>query len=422
MKVWIDVLGCPKNEADSAALIAILGQRGHEIVDSPREADVLVVNTCGFIESAKQESIEAILNSTTYGKRVVVHGCLVQRYYKELREEIPEVKAFLGVVTPKQVAMAIEAPDDFVSVPMPVYEFQGREDGDSPYAYLKIGDGCSRNCAFCAIPSIKGRLVNRSPDDVLEEASYLLKRGKKELILVSQDLTQYGFKGVSLINLLEKLDALEGEFWIRLLYLYPDGVSDDLIEFVANSRHVVRYFDVPIQHASRRILSLMNRNEDVEMLKDLFRKIKHLVPDSILRSTVMVGFPGETDDDFQALKDFVKEVKFDRLGAFMYSDEEGTAAYEFSQKVSRQTSRRRFNTIMELQQKISLEKNEELVGKKLEVLVEGKRGGIYHGRTYRDAPEIDGYVHFTSERNLKIGDFAEVEITSYEFYDLEGRT
>ncbi len=420
MKIWINILGCPKNEADSSSVAALLKNKGHEIVNTPEKADLLIVNTCGFIEAAKEESVDAILNAVRYGKDVIVHGCLVQRYYEELRKELPEVRAFLGVVTPQKLVEAVELRRDFVGEPVPVYEFHGREEGKKPYAYLKVGDGCNRKCAFCAIPSIKGPLVNRKIEDVVREAEYLVSLGKKEIILVSQDLTQYRWENGTLVDLLKKLDTLKGDFWIRLLYLYPDGVNEELLDFVASSSHVLHYFDIPIQHASPRILKLMRRNEKIENVRRIFENVRRKMSDAILRTTVMVGFPTETEEDFKFLKDFVKDIGFDRLGTFMYSDEEGTKAYELSNKVPKHVSRQRFNSIMELQQKMSLERNSKHVGRSFKTLVEGKEGELYYGRTYMDAPEIDGYVHFSSKMELHVGEFVNVRITDYEFYDLEG--
>ncbi len=420
MKVFVSVLGCPKNEADSSVVIADLKKKGHTIVDSPSQADVMVVNTCGFIEAAKEESINEIFELARYGKRVVAHGCLVQRYFKDLRKGIPEVSAFLGVVEPDKVVAAVEKPFDYVANPNPIYEFSARYLDDKPFAYLKVGDGCNRKCAFCAIPSFKGPLKNRKIEDVVQEAKFLISKGKKELVLVSQDLTQYSDEDRTLVDLLKELDGIEGDFWIRLLYLYPDGVNDKLIEFVKNSKHVLHYFDIPIQHASGKILKMMNRNSDVESLKKKFKNIRETIEDAILRTTLMVGFPTESDEDFEALIQFVEEIRFDRLGAFVYSDEEGTMAYEINPKVPASVSQERYDELMELQRDISLERNNSHIGKTFKVIVEGVEKNMYYGRTYMDAPEIDGYVHFSSKKKLNVGEFVEVKITDCEFYDLEG--
>ncbi len=420
MKIFMSVLGCPKNEADSSVVAALLKKRGHVIVDSPSQADAVVVNTCGFIEAAKEESINEIFESLKYVKKVVVHGCLVQRYFKELRNEIPEVSSFLGVVKPEKVVEALEKPFDLVTRPTPTYEFSSRLLDEKPFVYLKVGDGCNRKCAFCAIPSFKGPLKNRKIADVVEEAKFLISMGKKEIVLVSQDLTQYEDGDKKLVDLLKELDEIEGDFWIRLLYLYPDGMDDELVGYVKNSKHVLHYFDIPIQHASERVLKSMNRNSDVKALRRKFEFIRAMIDDVILRTTVMVGFPGESEEDFEELMKFVEDIRFDRLGAFTYSDEEGTIAYRLKDKVPFGISQKRYDELMELQRDVSLERNKTHVGKRFKVLVEGKEGPMYYGRTYMDAPEIDGYVHFSSKGALKIGEFVDVEITDCEFYDLEG--
>ncbi len=424
MKVWIDVLGCPKNEADSLVIAELLTHSGYEIVDDLENADVAIVNTCGFIAAAKEESINEIFHVVKCKQkkpvRLIVHGCLVQRYMHELRSGIPEVDAYLGVVSPKKIVEAVEKSYDFVGTPQPTYEFSGRKIDDKPYAYVKVGDGCSRHCAFCAIPHIKGPLKNRSIGDIVKEAKFLVKSGKREIILVSQDLTQYHDEYKNLVHLTHAIDEINGDFWVRLLYLYPDGVTNELIEFVKHSRHFLHYFDIPIQHASPKILEKMHRNPDVKGLKAKFLKIKESIEDAILRTTVMVGFPGETDEDFEKLVNFMREIEFDRLGAFIYSDEEDTDAYSIKSKVPKIIAKKRYDRIMRIQEKISLSKNKNRIGKVLNVIVESGKDGIYIGRTYMDAPEIDGYVHFTSSKSLKSGDIARVKIEDYEFHDLEG--
>ncbi len=420
MKVWIDVLGCPKNEADSSAIMALLMKKGHEIVKDPAEADVIVVNTCGFIASAKEESVDEIFKVLNYKKRTIVHGCLIQRYSKEMRKGIPEVDAFLGVVTPQKVVKAVENPQDFVSIPEPIYEFAGRGFGDKSYAYLKVGDGCNRRCAFCAIPLIKGSLKNRRIVDLVKEAKELIAMGKREIILVSQDLTQYCDGNEKIVELMKELDKIDGDFYIRLLYLYPDGVDDELIDFVGHSRHFLHYFDIPIQHASSKILNAMNRNSNVNELRTKFLKIRNSIDDAILRTTVMVGFPSEGDDEFEELLNFITDVKFDRLGAFIYSEEERTGACSIEPKIPKQVAQERYDRLMSVQREISLERNKKYLGKIFKTLVEGIEEEMYYGRTYMDAPEIDGYVHFSSEKCLKVGDFVNVKIEDYEFYDLEG--
>ncbi len=427
MKVWIDVLGCPKNEADSDAVKFRLIERGHEIVEDLNEADVAVLNTCAFISDAKKESIDEIFSIIDHKNRqkkrslkIVVHGCLVQRYFENLRDQIPEVDALVGVASPESIVKAVENLEDFIALPDPVYEFSGRTSDGKSYAYVKVGDGCNKNCAFCAIPSIKGRLKNRKFDDIIEEIRYFVKAGKREIILVSQDLTSYSDGERNLVDLLERIDVIKGNFWVRLLYLYPDGVDDDLIDFVKRSKKVLHYFDIPVQHASGKILKLMSRNSDINVIKKKLLSIRERIPDAILRTTLILGFPGEDEEDFKLLKSFVKEIEFDRLGTFIYSDEEGTAAYSIFPKVEKSVARRRANSIMEIQRRMNLLKNERFIGKEMKVLVDETEGEGYAGRTYMDAPEIDGSVHFVSSKSLKPGDFVEVRIDSCEFYDLEG--
>ncbi len=424
MKVWMDVLGCPKNEADSDVVKAILIKRGHEIVDNLEEADVAVVNTCAFISDAKKESIDEIFDIIKFRERkefkIVVHGCLAQRYFETLKAQIPEVDAFLGVVSPQRVADSVENLSEVYEMPEPIYGFLGRTLTDAPYAYVKIGDGCNRKCAFCAIPSIKGPLKNRNYEDILKEIEFLVKNGKKEIILVSQDSTSYSYGNKNLIDLLKEIDGINGDFWIRLLYLYPDGLDKALIETVAESQKILHYFDVPVQHASAKILKMMRRNTDLSLLKDKISLAREIIPDSIFRTSFIVGFPSENDDDFKEIIQFLGDVKFDRVGVFVYSDEEGTVAHDLIPKVKKSVARSRFERIMDFQREINFQKNEGFIGKKMKVLVEGIEDGMYSGRTYMDAPEIDGMVHFSSTRKIEMGEFVDVTIKSHEFYDLEG--
>lgn len=424
MKVWVDVLGCPKNEADSDVVKSVLIQKGHEIVKKIEDADVTIINTCAFISDAKRESIEEIFDVIKYGKarglKIIVHGCLVQRYFDDLKSQIPEVDAWLGVVSPEKVANAVDDLKDFHDKPEPIYEFLGRNSDDLPYAYVKIGDGCNRKCAFCAIPLIKGSLKNRKYTDILKEIDFLVRNGKKEIILVSQDSTGYLYEDKNLVDLLESIDDIDGYFWVRLLYLYPDGLSDELINAIAKSKKVLHYFDIPIQHASQRILKLMKRNPDLSLLKNKISYIKTLMPDAAFRTSFIIGFPSESDEDFETLLSFAEEMKFDRVGTFLYSDEENTSSHDLTPKVGKKLSNERIERLMNMQREINLEKNEALIGRKMKVLVEEKENGMYAGRTFMDAPEIDGMVHFSSQRKIEIGEFVNMIVKSCEFYDLEG--
>jgi ribosomal protein S12 methylthiotransferase len=424
MKVWMDVLGCPKNEADSDVIKAILMERGHEIVNDLEDANVAVINTCAFVSDAKKESIDEIFDVIKFRKnkafKIIVHGCLAQRYFKALKAQIPEVDAFLGVVSPQRVAEAVENFSEFYGSPEPIYGFLGRVSTDTPYAYVKIGDGCDRKCTFCAIPSIKGPLKNRNYEDILKEVEFLVKIGKKEIILVSQDSTGYAYGGKTLTDLLLDMDDIPGDFWIRLLYLYPDGVNEALIETIAKSRKILHYFDIPVQHASESILKMMKRNPDIKLLEDKIAYIREHIPDAIFRTSFITGFPSETDEDFEKILNFLGNVKFDRVGVFIYSDEEGTVAHGLLPKVKKIVAQSRFESIMDFQREINLQKNRSLVGKKFKVIVEGIEDGTYVGRTYMDAPEIDGAIHFSSANKVEMGEFVDVVVKSYEFYDLEG--
>jgi len=420
----MDVLGCPKNEADSDVIKAILMERGHEIVNDLEDANVAVINTCAFVSDAKKESIDEIFDVIKFRKnkafKIIVHGCLAQRYFKALKAQIPEVDAFLGVVSPQRVAEAVENFSEFYGSPEPIYGFLGRVSTDTPYAYVKIGDGCDRKCTFCAIPSIKGPLKNRNYEDILKEVEFLVKIGKKEIILVSQDSTGYAYGGKTLTDLLLDMDDIPGDFWIRLLYLYPDGVNEALIETIAKSRKILHYFDIPVQHASESILKMMKRNPDIKLLEDKIAYIREHIPDAIFRTSFITGFPSETDEDFEKILNFLGNVKFDRVGVFIYSDEEGTVAHGLLPKVKKIVAQSRFESIMDFQREINLQKNRSLVGKKFKVIVEGIEDGTYVGRTYMDAPEIDGAIHFSSANKVEMGEFVDVVVKSYEFYDLEG--
>jgi ribosomal protein S12 methylthiotransferase len=424
MRIWMDTLGCPKNEADSDVIKSLLIGKGYEVVEELLDADLAIINTCAFISDAKEESVSEIFNVINGREKkslkIIVHGCLVQRYFKELRGQIPEVDSFLGIVSPEKVVEAVKNIQDLFEPPDPVYKFLGRTIDDKSYAYVKIGDGCDRRCTFCAIPNIKGPLKNRDFEEIIKEIRYLVDHGKKEIILVSQDLTNYSYGGKNLIDLLRKIDDIDGDFWVRLLYLYPDGVSDDLVEMIRNSKKILHYFDIPLQHASEKILKFMNRTPSIQDVERKLLTIREKIPDAILRTTFIVGFPGEDEDDFKKLMKFVRQIQFDRLGAFIYSDEEGTGAFVLIPKVRKDVAKRRISKLMNLQKEISFSKNERLMGKKMKVIVDEVDEDLYTGRTYMDAPEIDGYVHFNSSKSLKVGDFVQVRIESYEFYDLEG--
>ncbi|MCX7654592.1 MAG: 30S ribosomal protein S12 methylthiotransferase RimO [Fervidobacterium sp.] len=424
MKLYIVVLGCPKNEADFSLVKYHLKSIGYEIVDDLDEADGVVIDTCGFIIDAKQESIDTILEFVERKKRkpgfkVFVTGCLVQRYPKELPLEIPEVDGWFGVIPPKLLAERLEKTKKYITDPIAIYDFEGREDDEIPYAYVKIADGCDRACTFCTIPKFKGGFVSRKIEDIESEVRYLISNGKKEVVLVAQDTTGYGvdiYGKQMLPELLNRLSNLEGNFWIRVMYMHPDHVTDEIIEGFAPKK-VLKYFDIPVQHGSDKILKLMGRNKGTRELEELFDKIRQLYPEAVLRTSIIVGFPGEKKEDFEQLLEFIRSVEFDKLGAFVYSDEEDAASYNLPDKVSLKVAQKRLDTLMEVQAEISFMRNQRLVGKIIDVLIEEEANGVLIGRGYMDAPEIDGNVFAKGNGTNR---FVKVKVTEADTYDLEG--
>ena len=436
-KIGMISLGCPKNQVDAEILLAKVAQHGYEITNDVDGADAVIVNTCAFIEDAKKEAIENILDMVqlksegTIGK-VIVSGCLAERYREEILKEIPEVDAVMGIGSNKDICEVLDR------------LFAGEEEIESfgqkcglplsgermlttpPYlAYLKIAEGCSNGCTYCIIPSIRGKFRSRTAEDVLEEATRLAENGVRELIVVAQDTTRYGediYGKSALPALLTALNKIEKLKWIRVLYCYPERITDELIDAFANNDKVLPYFDIPIQHASAEVLKRMHRIGDKETLLELVRKIRAKIPNAVLRTTLIAGFPGETEEDFETLCDFVKEAKFDRLGCFAYSAEEGTVAAKMPDQIDEEVKKERGEHIMDLQYRIFEEKNRENIGKILPTVVEGydPYTDSYYGRTYRDAPEIDGEIHFTCGYTLNEGDFVEVEVFDVQDYDLIG--
>jgi len=434
-KIGLISLGCPKNVVDAEEILGEVAKAGHEIELDPAAAEVLIVNTCGFIQSAKEESIEAILNAVRHKtsgvcRSVIVTGCLAQRYGDELAAEIPEADGFIGLGAARDIADVVSRTlggGRVVKVGDPGHWWLEKRDrvlSTQPWtAYLRPADGCDNRCAYCAIPDIRGDFRSRPEADVLLEAKALVDAGVRELNLVAQDVTRYGFDmggELMLPKLLDRLSEIEGLKWIRLLYCYPTRVTEDLIRAIDGNEKVCEYLDIPLQHASDRVLRSMRRHGSKQEYLELFDKIRTVCPDAALRTTFIVGFPGETEDDFQELLDFMERVRFDRVGIFRYSPEEGTPAAEFEGKVPRRVMDDRFRRAMALQQQISLSKNESLVGRKMEALVEKISGKRAVGRTYRDAPEIDGAVYI-EKSSAKPGDFVEVEITGAKPYDLLAR-
>jgi len=423
MNFYVDVLGCPKNEADCALLKAYLEKKGNNIVNTIEDADAVVIDTCGFILEAKKESIEEILTYLELKKerdlKVYVTGCLVQRYGEELKKEIPEVDGWFGILPPEKIAENIGKESIIPKNPEPVYEFGGRID-EKQYAYVKISDGCDRACSFCTIPLFKGSFKSRKIDDIVKEVEYLILSGKKEIILVAQDTTGYGidlYGKQMLPELLKRINDIPGDFWIRVMYMHPDHITDEIIEAFSYDK-VLKYFDIPVQHGSDKVLKLMNRTKKSEQILKLVEKIRKRYEDAVLRTSIIVGFPGETDEDFEELLDFIKMVRFERLGAFIYSDEEEAPSYHFEGKVPEIVAQERLDILMEEQSKISFEINEKMVGKTFKVLFDEEEEGVLIARSYMDAPEIDGNIFVPGK--FEEG-FFNVKVTSADVYDLEGK-
>lgn len=427
MKVYFETLGCPKNFNDTEVAKGILIENEYEIVSSPDEADTIVINTCGFINDAKKESINTIFEMSEYeGKKIVVSGCLSERYHEDLLKEMPEVDLFLGVNEYENLPKLLNEKGDKVTG---VYEktlaLLPRKLDDNPYsATLMISEGCDNRCAYCVIPSIRGGFRSKKMEDCIKEAEMLAKKGTKELILIAQDLTNYGtdiygeFKLHELVTELSKIDGIE---WIRLMYCYEDRITDELIDVIAENKKVCHYIDIPIQHASDNVLKGMFRRSTRASIENTISRLRAKVPDIAIRTTLIVGFPGETDDDFFELVDFVEKEKFARLGVFAYSQEEGTPAGDRPDQIDEEIKQERLDKIMRTQLEISLENNKALVGTSLEVIIDDLEDeNTYIGRTKYDAPEIDNSVIFKSFVKHEIGDIVTVLIQDAFDYDLVG--
>lgn len=423
-KVALISLGCAKNLVDSENILGLLLKNHYEIINNKDEADILIINTCGFIESSKKESIDTILDNINKKQKVVVTGCLVNRYKDELAKEIPEVDLWIPIREYKNFNRLLATLDKDIT------NYEGLNDNyrlvstGSYSAYLKIGEGCSNCCTYCAIPLIRGPYVSRPYEDTIKEARELASEGYKELIVLEQDTTRYGLdlkEKKTIVDLLKGLLEIKELAFIRLLYLYPDEITDELIDLIAKEERLTPYFDIPIQHSEDKILKAMNRRGNKAYLTNLFNKIKTKIPNAILRTTVMVGFPGETKKEFDNLINFVKDVKFDHLGAFTYSREEGTKSYDYPHQVRESTKQKRLDELMSLQQKISYDLNKKHIGEVMKGLVVGKENGYYLLRSYFNAPDdVDGKILFRSSRELKEGDITKVRITESYVYDLYG--
>ena len=429
MKIGMISLGCAKNLVDTENVLGMLQFSNQEITTSYEEAEAIIINTCGFIESAKSEAIETILNTADLKqknlKKLIVMGCLAKRYKPQLEEEMPEVDRFISIDEYKDMGTILS---EVLGVRIANgFGFSHRVLSGKPWmAYLQISDGCDNRCSFCAIPGIRGRLHSVPMNQVLEEAKRLASIGVKEITLVAQDCSRYGFdfdRQLHLTELLKELDQIEGIHWIRMLYLYPDEIPDGLIETIQNSKHIVPYFDIPTQHGSDKILHLMRRKTSRQKILDLTSEIRERMPNAILRTTLITGFPGETLEDHAATLSMISQVKFDRLGAFTFSKEEGTAAYEMEETVSEEEKLRRKNEILAVQQEIGITLLQERIDREYEVLIESKDPltGMYIGRSYEFAPDnVDGNIRFRSDKDHEQGSFTHVRITKVSGQNLIG--
>ena len=429
MKIGFISLGCAKNLVDSEMIISILANAGCEIVQEPEDADAIFINTCGFIEPAKKESLETILEMREYGKKLIVVGCYAERYREQLIKEMPFIDKVITLADYPRIHLILN--DIFTSEGLKFLplKYENRLLATSIYSpYVKIAEGCNNHCTYCAIPLIRGKFRSRPLESIIEECKMLVMNGAKELNLISQDTTRYGSDfstdGESLLpELLRKLSNIKDLKLIRILYLYPDEITDELLEEMQNNPLVARYFDVPIQHISTSVLKAMNRRGDEYFIRGLFSKIKNMMPDAILRTTYIVGFPKETEEDFDKLYNFTSDMEFDRLGVFAYSKEEDTPAYNYDDSISEETKQERLEKIMKLQKGISRKKNKAEKGKIHHTLIENydPETKFYYGRSYAFAPDdIDGMIVFQSSKKLNIGDFVDVLITSSYGYDLIG--
>ena len=434
VKVGMVSLGCSKNQVDGEIMLSLIQRDGYELCGDAEQCDVVIINTCAFIEDAKRESIENILEFCELKrqgviKSVVVTGCLAERYQQELVTEVPEADVILGIGRNTDIVNAI----DQALQGERVVEFAPKDElvmdaervlTNAPYyAYIKLADGCDNRCTYCAIPNIRGRFRSRKMENILEEVRRFAAQGVTEMNLVAQDTTRYGediYGKLMLPELIREVCKVDGVHWVRILYCYPQRVTDELLEVMASEPKVVKYMDVPVQHASGRILKAMNRRDDYGYLKNLMQKIREKIPGVVLRTTFITGFPGETEEDFAEVTRLVKEVKFERVGCFTYSPEDGTPAYSMPEQIDEETKRRRADIVMSEQLAIAEEFARSWIGRELEVVVEGlnEETGIYYGRSYMDAPDIDTRVYFDSPYEHETGEYVMVTVTGSQGYDL----
>ena len=433
-KVGMISLGCPKNQVDGEALLAKLKKAGYEIVNNIEDSDVMIINTCGFIEQAKKEAIDTILEVAEYKNAglisaIVVTGCLAERYQDEIIKEMPEVDAVLGIGANSDIVKTCDkALCGIVTTSFPNKCYLSINDEriistPSHWAYLKIAEGCDNRCSYCAIPGIRGGFRSRTIESCVDEAKVLAESGVKELILIAQDTTKYGqdlYGKYSLDILLKELVKIDGIEWIRLFYCYPQRITDSLINVIANEEKVCNYIDIPLQHSDKTVLKNMNRVGDGDDYRALISKMRKALPDLALRTTFMVGFPGETDEQFENLCKFTEDLKFDKMGCFTFSPEEDTPAYDMQNQIDDDVKVRRQEVLMNKQYSITEELNKQRIGRIYKVIIDTFDGEKYVGRSYMDSPEIDSGIIFTCDNNLNIGDFVNVEITDYNGYDLIG--
>lgn len=443
-KIAFVSLGCDKNTVDSEIMIQLLAEKGYEIVKEDDQAEVIVVNTCGFIQDAKEESINTLIEMGQYKesgklKALVATGCLAERYADQIFEELPEVDAVVGTGSYEKIVDVVE---ELIHGGRGIraQEDAGQRDlgykkrvltTPGYYGYVKIAEGCDNRCTYCVIPKLRGPFRSRKEEDILREVRDMAEEGVKELMIVAQDITKYGkdLDGVSrLPELLKKIAQVDGIHWIRLLYCYPEDITPELIQVIAEEPKIVHYVDMPIQHCSDGVLKRMGRHHTKQQLLDVIRALREAVPDIALRTTLITGFPGETEEDFQEMREFIQEVRFDRLGVFAYSQEEDTPAARMPDQIPEEEKERRKDILMELQQRISSEKSQEMVGQSLEVIIEGQIPGeeeeegtkVYSARTYRDAPDIDGFLFLSSSQEYLSGDFVQTQVVGAYEYDLMG--
>ena len=437
MKILFISLGCDKNLADSEEMLGLLTAGGHEITDDETQADAIVINTCCFIKDAKEESVETILEMAEYKKTgschaLIVTGCMAQQYQKEIIEEVPEVDAVLGTTSYGDIVKALEEAvagnhfEEFRDIDyLPDTGSKRVLTTGGHFGYLKIAEGCDKHCTYCIIPKLRGKFRSVPMERLIAQAEDMAEQGVKELILVAQETTVYGkdlYGKKSLHILLKKLCEIRGIRWIRILYCYPEEIYDELIETIRDEKKICHYLDIPIQHASDRILKRMGRRTSKQELIDIVGKLRKEIPDIVLRTTLITGFPGETEEDHEELKEFVDEMEFDRLGVFTYSPEENTPAAEMADQVPEEVKEERRDELMELQQEISYDRGQDRIGQELLVMIEGKVAdeSAYIGRTYGDAPKVDGYIFVQTGELLMTGDFAKVRVTGALEYDLIG--